>query len=96
MQLVELKDKTDRRFDVAQKRRGLAGLLEWFEEAGSDDEGMDYYIKDGFVAYWSGEEITITVSHDKTRVTVSTEHGATDVTPENISGIEVYKLERVY
>lgn len=89
--------KTDRRLNVAQKRRGLAGLLEWFEEAGSDDKGMDYYIKGGFVAYWrDGGEITLTVSHDKTRVTVSTEHGETEMTPENISGIAVYKLERVY
>ena len=95
MKLHEV-DKTGRRFNVAQKRRGLAGLLEWFEEAGSEDYGTDYYIKDGFVAYWNDEEITISVSHDKTRVTVSTEHGATEITPENISGIEVYKLERVY
>lgn len=98
MKLIEV-DKTERRLDIAQKRQGLRGILQFFEEMDRDENYQYYDIKEGFLAVNTrmGEVSIIGISHDRTRFTMHTdERGEIETSEDVLASLVVYKLKRVY
>ncbi len=98
MKLNEV-DKTERHLDIAQKRQGLRGILQFFDELDKDETWQYYDVKEGFLAVNQslGEVSVIGVSHDRTQFSMHTEDRGEVITSEDVlARTVVYKLERVY